>query len=141
MQTFLQPMLDDLLDERVLVGTSRACVESLRHAALSTLGELVGSVRKTMASAQLSRSIALFGGISYEAGLPVTTRSMCLRVLLALVEPVYMQVRGCACAYTSVCFCTCLYEVVCACVYLCNITLCGMRNRASEPQTYVCTLL
>lgn len=93
LQVYLQPLLGDLLDERVLAGSSRACSESLRHAALSTLGELVGSMRKAMSALHVSRALALFGSIMVEAGLPVSTRAMCLRVVLALVEPACVQVR------------------------------------------------
>jgi transformation/transcription domain-associated protein len=49
----LFPLIDTLLDERVLVGTGRACFESLRPLAYSLLAEIVHHVRGDLSLAQV----------------------------------------------------------------------------------------
>lgn len=56
----LYPLIDTLLDERVLVGTGRVCIETLRPLAYTLLAELVHYVRGNLSLPLLSRIIYLF---------------------------------------------------------------------------------
>ncbi|KAG6485828.1 hypothetical protein ZIOFF_054393 [Zingiber officinale] len=49
----LFPLIDTLLDERVLIGTGRVCIETLRPLAYSLLAEMVHYVRGELSLAQV----------------------------------------------------------------------------------------
>ncbi|XP_075498359.1 LOW QUALITY PROTEIN: SAGA complex/NuA4 acetyltransferase complex subunit TRA1-like [Primulina tabacum] len=85
----LFPLIDTLLDERVLVGTGRACFETLRPLAYSLLAEIVHHVRGDLSLSQLSRIIYLFSSNMHDASLNLSIHTTCARLMLNLVEPIF----------------------------------------------------
>lgn len=85
----LFPLIDTLSDERVLVGTGRACFETLRPLAYSLLAEIVHHVRGDLSLSQLSRIIYLFSSNMHDALLSLSIHTTCARLMLNLVEPIF----------------------------------------------------
>ncbi|XP_048334555.2 uncharacterized protein LOC107424364 isoform X2 [Ziziphus jujuba] len=85
----LFPLIDTLLEERVLVGTGRACFETLRPLAYSLLAEIVHHVRGELSLSQLSRIIYLFSSNMHDASLSLSIHTTCARLMLNLVEPIF----------------------------------------------------
>ncbi|XP_040962395.1 transformation/transcription domain-associated protein [Gossypium hirsutum] len=85
----LFPLIDTLLEERVLVGTGRACFETLRPLAYSLLAEIVHHVRGDLSLSQLSRIIYLFSSNMHDASLSLGIHTTCARLMLNLVEPIF----------------------------------------------------
>ncbi|CAH8274165.1 unnamed protein product [Arabidopsis lyrata] len=85
----LFPLIDTLLEERVLVGTGRACFESLRPLAYSLLAEIVHHVRADLSLSQLSRIIYLFSRNMHDSTLSLNIHTTCARLMLNLVEPIF----------------------------------------------------
>ncbi|KAL8160447.1 hypothetical protein V2J09_001984 [Rumex salicifolius] len=85
----LFPLIDTLLEERVLVGTGRACFETLRPLAYSLLAEIVHHVRGDLSLPQLSRIIYLFSSNMHDASLSLSIHTTCARLMLNLVEPIF----------------------------------------------------
>ncbi|KAI3989472.1 hypothetical protein MKX01_022747 [Papaver californicum] len=85
----LFPLIDTLLEERVLVGTGRACFETLRPLAYSLLAEIVHHVRADLSLSQLSRIIYLFSSNMHDASLFLSIHTTCARLMLNLVEPIF----------------------------------------------------
>ncbi|CAM8985650.1 unnamed protein product [Rhodiola kirilowii] len=85
----LFPLIDTLLEQRVLVGTGRACFETLRPLAYSLLAEIVHHVRGELSLLQLSRIIYLFSSNMHDASFSLSIHTTCARLLLNLVEPIY----------------------------------------------------
>ncbi|XWS33857.1 hypothetical protein CRYUN_Cryun22dG0119000 [Craigia yunnanensis] len=85
----LFPLIDTLLEERVLVGTGRACFETLRPLAYSLLAEIVHHVRGNLSLLQLSRIIYLFSSNMHDASLSLGIHTTCARLMLNLVEPIF----------------------------------------------------
>ncbi|CAL2274022.1 unnamed protein product [Prunus armeniaca] len=85
----LFPLIDTLLEERVLVGSGRACFETLRPLAYSLLAEIVHHVRADLSLSQLSRIIYLFSSNMHDASLSLSIHTTCARLMLNLVEPIF----------------------------------------------------
>lgn len=85
----LFPLIDTLLDEKVLVGTGRACFETLRPLAYSLLAEIVHHVRGDLSLSQLSRIIYLFSSNMHDASLSLSIHTTCARLMLNLVESIF----------------------------------------------------
>ncbi|KAM7251269.1 hypothetical protein ACFE04_023152 [Oxalis oulophora] len=85
----LFPLIDTLSEERVLVGTGRACFENLRPLAYSLLAEIVHHVRGDLSLSQLSRIIYLFSSNMHDASLSLSIHTTCARLMLNLVEPIF----------------------------------------------------
>ncbi|EPS71616.1 hypothetical protein M569_03143, partial [Genlisea aurea] len=85
----LFPLIDTLLDERVLVGSGRACYETLRPLAYSLLAEIVHHVRADLSLSQLSRIIYLFSSNMHDSTLSLSIHTTCARLMLNLVEPIF----------------------------------------------------
>lgn len=87
----LFPLIDTLLEERVLVGTGRACFETLRPLAYSLLAEIVHHIRNDLSLSQLSRIIYLFSRNMHDASLALNIHTTCARLMLNLVEPIFQK--------------------------------------------------
>ncbi|KAK4791103.1 hypothetical protein SAY86_031516 [Trapa natans] len=85
----LFPLIDTLLEERVLVGPGRACFETLRPLAYSLLAEIVHHIRGDISFSQLSRIIYLFSSNMHDASLSLSIHTTCARLMLNLVEPIF----------------------------------------------------
>ncbi|KAJ4961477.1 hypothetical protein NE237_021387 [Protea cynaroides] len=85
----LFPLIDTLLEERVLVGTGRACFDTLRPLAYSLLAEIVHHVRGDLSLSQLSRIIYLFSRNMHDSSLSLSIHTTCARLMLNLVEPIF----------------------------------------------------
>ncbi|ONK62905.1 uncharacterized protein A4U43_C07F9340 [Asparagus officinalis] len=85
----LFPLIDTLLEERVLIGTGRVCIETLRPLAYSLLAEIVHYVRNELSISQLSRIIYLFSRNMHDSSLTLVIHTTCARLMLNLVEPIY----------------------------------------------------
>ncbi|GLJ07095.1 hypothetical protein SUGI_0058030 [Cryptomeria japonica] len=84
-------LIDTLLEERVLVGTGRACFETLRPLAYSLLAELIHHVRLDLSLSQLSQIIYLFSRNMHDSSLPLSVQTTCARLMLNLVEPIFSR--------------------------------------------------
>ncbi|KAL0449734.1 UNVERIFIED_CONTAM: Transformation/transcription domain-associated protein [Sesamum latifolium] len=97
----LFPLIDTLLDERVLVGTGRACFEALRPLAYSLLAEIVHHVRGDLSLSQTPGIYLLLGSAlvikdylpvssnMHDASLSLSIHTTCARLMLNLVEPIF----------------------------------------------------
>ncbi|KAJ4791719.1 Transformation/transcription domain-associated protein [Rhynchospora pubera] len=94
----LFPLIDTLLDERILIGTGRVCIETLRPLAYSILAEMVHHIRMDMSMpqvalslslSQLSRIIYLFSRNMHDSSLSIVIQTTCARLMLNLVEPIF----------------------------------------------------
>ncbi|XP_043711461.1 transformation/transcription domain-associated protein-like [Telopea speciosissima] len=85
----LFPLIDTLLEERVLVGSGRACFDTLRPLAYSLLAEIVHHVRGDLSLSQLSRIIYLFSRNMHDSSLSLSIHTTCARLMLNLVEPIF----------------------------------------------------
>ncbi|PKA60898.1 hypothetical protein AXF42_Ash006533 [Apostasia shenzhenica] len=82
----LFPLIDTLLEERVLIGTGRVCIETLRPLAYSLLAEIVHYVRNELSLSQLSCIIYLFSRNMHDSSLTVVVHTTCARLMLNLVS-------------------------------------------------------
>ena len=82
-----------LLDEKVLVGSGRACYETLRPLGYSLLAELVHHVRLELSMVQLRRIVHLFSCNVHDPSLPTSVQTTCVRLMLNLVESIFTR-RG-----------------------------------------------
>ncbi|XP_071709513.1 uncharacterized PI3/PI4-kinase family protein C1F5.11c-like isoform X1 [Rutidosis leptorrhynchoides] len=85
----LFPLIDTLMEERVLIGFGRACFETPRPLAYSLLAEIVHHVRGDLSLLQLSRIIYLFSSNMHDASLSLSIHTTCARLMLNLVEPIF----------------------------------------------------
>nr|XP_019701767.1 transformation/transcription domain-associated protein isoform X2 [Elaeis guineensis] len=85
----LFPLIDTLLDERVLIGTGRVCIESLRPLAYTMLAEMVHYVRGDLSLPQMSRITYMFSRNMHDSSLTLAIQTTSARLLLNLVEPIY----------------------------------------------------
>ncbi|KAL6768445.1 hypothetical protein ACKKBF_B39155 [Auxenochlorella protothecoides x Auxenochlorella symbiontica] len=83
--------MDVLLDERVLMGTSRACIESVRPLACSTLAELVASVKAEMSLPQLTTIVDIFVRNTNDCTAPAALQSTSMRLLYNLIETIFQR--------------------------------------------------
>lgn len=83
--------LDALLDEDVLVGTGRACFDSLRPLAYSFLAELVHHMRLELSLSQIRRTVYMFSRNVEDASLPLSIQMTCVRLMHHLVESIFRR--------------------------------------------------
>jgi hypothetical protein len=83
--------LDTLLDEEVLVGTGRACFDSLRPLAYSFLAELVHHMRLELSLPQIRRTVYMFSRNVEDASLPLSIQMTCVRLMHHLVESIFRR--------------------------------------------------
>ncbi len=80
--------IDTLLDERVLIGTGVTSHETQRPLAISMLADLVHHVRQELSPAQLVRVVQIHSQILHDATLAPSIQTMCVKLLLNLVETI-----------------------------------------------------
>jgi transformation/transcription domain-associated protein len=83
--------IDTLLDEAVLVGTGRACFDSLRPLAYSFLAELVHHMRLELSLPQIRRTVYMFSRNVQDASLPLSIQMTCVRLMHHLVESIFRR--------------------------------------------------
>ncbi|CEG01408.1 Tetratricopeptide-like helical [Ostreococcus tauri] len=81
--------LDLMMDEDVLVGTGRMCIENLRPLAYSFLAELVHHMKAELTLEQIRRAIHIFSRNMQDETLPLSTHMTCVRLMHHLVESVF----------------------------------------------------
>ena len=81
--------LDLMMDDEVLVGTGRKCIESLRPLAYSFLAELVHHMKAELTLPQIRRSIVVFSRNMQDNTLPLSTHMTCARLMHHLVESIF----------------------------------------------------
>lgn len=101
-RTHLPGHMDELMDERALCGSGRACTETLRHGACGLLAEIVHNCRRQLRPHQLARATYLFASITCDASLPTSTRATCLRAMCVLVDPILQQAKAPATGHDTV---------------------------------------
>ncbi|EPQ29591.1 uncharacterized protein PFL1_02810 [Pseudozyma flocculosa PF-1] len=80
--------IDTLLDERVLIGTGITSHETQRPLAISMLADLVHHVRQELTPAQLVRVVHIHSQILHDSTLAPSIQTMCVKLLLNLVETI-----------------------------------------------------
>jgi len=91
-QTFCKAFfahLDMMMDDRVLVGTGRRCIENLRPLAYSFLAELVHHMKAELTLSQIRRAIFVFSRNMQDNTLPLSTHMTCARLMHHLVESIF----------------------------------------------------
>ncbi|KAI3434549.1 hypothetical protein D9Q98_002622 [Chlorella vulgaris] len=83
--------MDVLLDEQVLLGSSRTCIEGLRPLAYSTLAELVASCKSELSFEQLAKVVHIFTRIAHDCTMPGALQSTSLRLLYNLIETIFQR--------------------------------------------------
>ncbi|PSC74456.1 transformation transcription domain-associated -like [Micractinium conductrix] len=83
--------MDVLLDELVLLGASRTCIEGLRPLAYSTLAELVASCKSELSFDQLAKVVHIFTRIAHDCTIPAVLQSTSLRLLYNLIETIFQR--------------------------------------------------
>ncbi|KAH3761988.1 transformation/transcription domain-associated protein [Pelomyxa schiedti] len=84
-QNFL-PHIDDLFDEKILIGTGRTCFELLRSLAYGMLADMVHNMRGELGFQQLSTVVAMYSRNIHDPTLSFSLQSMSAKLLLNLVE-------------------------------------------------------
>ncbi|KAL3160164.1 hypothetical protein ABBQ32_010930 [Trebouxia sp. C0010 RCD-2024] len=83
--------LDILLNEDVLIGKTRACQETLRPAAASTLAELIVHVRADLTLQQIQRIVYMFSRNLQDPNAPVSTQGTSIKLLHSVVEVMFAR--------------------------------------------------
>ncbi|KAL0051806.1 hypothetical protein WJX82_002492 [Trebouxia sp. C0006] len=83
--------LDILLNEDVLIGKSRACQETLRPPAASTLAELIVHVRSELTLQQIQRIVYMFSRNLQDPNAPVSTQGTSIKLLHSVVEVMFAR--------------------------------------------------
>eukprot|EP01127_Copromyxa_protea_P022666 TRINITY_DN8267_c0_g1_i1.p1 TRINITY_DN8267_c0_g1~~TRINITY_DN8267_c0_g1_i1.p1 ORF type:complete len:3694 (+),score=584.33 TRINITY_DN8267_c0_g1_i1:40-11082(+) len=86
--------IDTLLNEDLLVGKGRACRDSLRPLAYSSLADLVHQIRHSLSRTQLSKVVYLYSRNIHDPMLPLQVQSMSTKLLMNLVECIEKEQQG-----------------------------------------------
>ncbi|GFR25610.1 hypothetical protein TNCT_594364 [Trichonephila clavata] len=78
--------LEDLFDEKILIGTGWTAYESLRPLAYSTLADLVHHIRQHLPLRVLSKAVNVFSKNVHDESLVTTIQTMSCKLLLNLVD-------------------------------------------------------
>ena len=81
--------LDLMMDDDVLVGSGRMCIESLRPLAYSFLAELVHHMKAELTLPQIRRAVHIFSRNMQDNTLPMSTHMTCARLMHHLVESIF----------------------------------------------------
>ena len=81
--------LDLMMDDDILVGTGRMCIESLRPLAYSFLAELVHHMKAELTLPQIRRAVHIFSRNMQDTTLPMSTHMTCARLMHHLVESIF----------------------------------------------------
>ena len=77
---------DEIVNEKLLLGSGRQAYLTLRPLAYSTIADLVHLIKDTLSISQLSKIIFLFSRNFHDADLAISVQSTSVRLLLSLVE-------------------------------------------------------
>ncbi|BFZ01386.1 hypothetical protein BsWGS_04423 [Bradybaena similaris] len=80
------PVIENLFDENILIGSGWTTHESLRPLAYSTLADLVHHVRNNLSLRDLSLAVNLFSKNVHDDSLPSSIQTMSCKLLLNLVD-------------------------------------------------------
>lgn len=83
--------IDTLLDERVLLGTGVTTRELQRPLVVSMLADLMHHVRQELTTAQMVKVINIHAQLLHEPTLAPSIQTMCVKLLLNLVEMIVMK--------------------------------------------------
>lgn len=86
--------IDKLLDDKVLIGTSRSSYEALRPLAYSTLADLIHHVRGKLSLSQISKAVSFYTKIMYDPTLQLSIQTMSAKLLVHLVESIFKLKGG-----------------------------------------------
>jgi transformation/transcription domain-associated protein len=89
----LQANMDALLDERLLLGTNRVCIEALRQMAYMNLAELVAASKTDLTLDQLRRVVRLYSRNAADAANPPSLQATSMRLLYNIIEVLFAR-RG-----------------------------------------------
>ena len=83
--------IDTLLDERVLLGTGITIRELQRPLVVSMLADLMHHVRQELTTEQITRVINLHAQLLHDPTLAPSIQTMCVKLLLNLVETIVVK--------------------------------------------------
>ncbi|WIA37453.1 hypothetical protein OEZ86_014371 [Tetradesmus obliquus] len=86
-------VIDDVLAEGVLLGSSMASMEALRPLSVMTFCEIVHHTRKSFSLEQLGGVVSYLACCVADRSLPFNTQSTCVRLSLNLVECLYQAFK------------------------------------------------
>lgn len=89
LRSSLQKHLDTLLQEKVILGSSRAAIEALRPIAYTNLAELIASIKNDLTLKQLQDVVGLYSKLVVDVTAPQTLQTTALKLLYNVVEVVF----------------------------------------------------
>lgn len=81
-------LVDDMLDERVILGTGVASFEHQRPLSISMLADLVHHARSELTPAQLVRVVQVHSTSLHDPSLQPSIQTMCVKLMLNLVDTI-----------------------------------------------------
>ena len=100
------PYIDDLMNERLLLGSGKHSHSMLRPLAYQTIADLVHHVKESLSATQLSRVISLFARNMHDSELSTNVQSTSVKLILSLVDKICTTVK-----FTYLFFCCRCYYV------------------------------
>jgi len=82
----LQVKIDELLDQKTLLGSDRVSADMLRQLAFSNLAELVALSKKELSLSQLRRVVRTYSRNAMDVSSPVALQTTSLRLLNNIIE-------------------------------------------------------
>lgn len=82
------PFIDDLMNERLLLGSGKHAHSTLRPLAYSTIADLVQHVKESLSATQLSRVISLSARNMHDSELSISVQTTSVKLILSLVEKI-----------------------------------------------------
>jgi transformation/transcription domain-associated protein len=90
LQPYFIPYIEQLLDDKALLGTSRSSYETLRPLAYNIVADLIHQVRKQLTPGQISKSVTFFTKVMYDPTLSLTyIQIMSAKLLVHLIESIF----------------------------------------------------
>jgi len=90
LQKFFTPYIEQLLNERVLLGLNRSSFETLRPLAYNMVADLIHQVKMELTPAQITKSVIFFTRVIYDPTLSLNhIQIMSAKLLVHLIESIY----------------------------------------------------
>lgn len=86
LRTFFISKVDILLEDKVLLGTGLTAHESLRPLAYSTMADLIHHVRNELSTAQIWKTVAVFGRNLHDLSIATSFQIMSAKLLLNFLD-------------------------------------------------------
>ncbi|EGC36462.1 hypothetical protein DICPUDRAFT_151088 [Dictyostelium purpureum] len=82
------PFLDTLLEEKVLLGTSKTSYESLRSMAYGSMADFIHNVRSHLTLAQVSKVVSIYSRHLHDSSNPLSIQTISVKLIISLMDSV-----------------------------------------------------